>query len=149
MIDSVTMKQNNFFGYSNRVLPVLVVLSLFSSILTSPLSHAQQEPTPPPREPSVAEDLGYGVASAFASLLYSPAKVTYAGLGLITGGLGYILSGGNKDVANEIIYPAVKGNYVVTPKHLQGSEPIYFVGPPPPQEAPQPANAPPPSPAQP
>jgi tartrate dehydratase beta subunit/fumarate hydratase class I family protein len=39
-------------------------------------------------------------------------------------------------VANNIIYPAIGGNYVVTPSHLKGSEPIYFVGPAP--DAPQP-----------
>lgn len=140
------MKRKN----SRRLPIVLMTLSLLPMLLTGAWSHAQQEPAPAPKEPSVAEDLGYGVASAFASLLYSPAKVTYAGLGLITGGLGYVLSGGNKDVANEIIYPAVKGNYVVTTKHLQGSEPIYFVGPPPSLEEPQPAGkTPAPSPAQP
>lgn len=109
-----------------------MVLFLLAALLTGPLAQAQQDPVPSPKEPSAVEELGYGVASVFASLFYSPAKVTYAGLGLITGGLSYVLTGGNGDVANEIIYPAVKGNYVVTPKHLQGSEPIYFVGAPPP-----------------
>ena len=51
--------------------------------------------------------------------------------GLLTGGLGYLLTGGRADVANNIIYPAVRGNYVVTPSHLKGTEPIYFVGAPP------------------
>jgi len=62
--------------------------------------------------------------------------VTYAGLGLLTGGLGFILTGGRADVANNIIYPSVRGNYVVTPAHLKGTEPIYFVGAAP--DAPQP-----------
>ena len=71
---------------------------------------------------------GYGVGAALASVFYIPAKVTYAGLGLLTGGLGYVLTGGRADVANNIIYPAVRGNYVVTPNHLKGTEPLYFVG---------------------
>lgn len=76
----------------------------------------------------VSEELGYGFGSALASVFYIPAKVTYAGLGLVTGGLGYVLTGGRSDVANNIIYPAVRGHYVVTPSHLKGTEPIYFVG---------------------
>jgi hypothetical protein len=83
----------------------------------------------------VSEEAGYGVGAALASVFYIPAKVTYAGLGLITGGLGFVLSGGRADVANNIIYPAVRGNYVVTPNNLKGTEPIYFVGAPPPESA--------------
>ena len=87
-------------------------------------------------EPAVTDELGYGFGSALASVFYIPAKVTYAGLGLLTGGLGFVLTGGRADVANNIIYPAVRGNYVVTPNNLKGTEPLYFVGAPP--EAPQP-----------
>ena len=81
-----------------------------------------------PAEP-VGEEAGYGVGAALASVFYTPTKLVYAGLGLLTGGLGYVVSGGRADVANNIIYPAVRGNYVVTPNHLKGTDPIYFVGP--------------------
>jgi hypothetical protein len=70
-------------------------------------------------------------------VFYIPAKVTYAGLGLLAGGLGFIFSAGRPDVANNIIYPAVRGNYVVTPSHLKGTEPIYFVGAPPEESGPR------------
>jgi hypothetical protein len=89
---------------------------------------------PQAQEP-VTEELGYGFGAALASAFYIPAKVTYAGLGLLTGGLGFVLTGGRADVANNIIYPAVRGNYVVTPNHLKGAEPIYFVGAPPEEPA--------------
>ena len=82
-------------------------------------------------EPAAGEELGWGVGSVLANLFYMPAKVTYAGLGLLTGGLGYVFSGGRADVANNIIYPSIKGNYVVTPNHLKGTDPLYFVGAPP------------------
>ncbi len=78
-----------------------------------------------------AKKVGYGLGSVVASAVYSPLKVTYAGLGLITGGLGYVLSGGRKDVADKIIYPAVRGNYVITPTHLKGQKPVIFVASPP------------------
>jgi hypothetical protein len=54
----------------------------------------------------------------------------------VTGGLGYVLTGGRSDVASNIIYPAVRGHYVVTPNQIKGIEPIYFVGAPP--ESPEP-----------
>jgi hypothetical protein len=115
-----------------------LALSLFVAMTTSPLYAQTAAPADPPAEPTAGEEAAYGVGSALANVFYIPAKVTYAGLGLITGGLGYVLSGGRVEVANNIIYPAVRGHYVVTPDHLKGKEPIYFVGaPPPPPEDPQ------------
>jgi hypothetical protein len=110
-----------------------IALASLVAVMSVPL-YAQTADTQP-AEP-VGNEAGYGVGAALASIFYIPAKVTYAGLGLLTGGLGYLVSGGRADVANNIIYPAVRGNYVVTPSHLKGTEPIYFVGPGP--DAPQP-----------
>jgi hypothetical protein len=110
-----------------------VALASLVAVMSSPL-YAQTADTQS-TEP-VGQEAGYGVGAALASVFYIPAKVTYAGLGLLTGGLGYVLSGGRADVANNIIYPAVRGNYVVTPNHLKGTDPIYFVGPAP--DVPQP-----------
>ena len=118
-----------------QLLKGIALSLLLVTVMSSPL-HAQTADTnTQPAEP-VGQEAGYGIGAALASFFYIPAKVTYAGFGLLTGGLGYIFSGGRADVANNIIYPAVRGNYVVTPSHLKGTEPIYFVGPSP--EAPQP-----------
>ena len=68
--------------------------------------------------------------------MFSPLPHYHGRSVLITGGLGYVVSGGRADVANNIIYPSIKGNYVVTPSHLKGTEPIYFVGAPPPETGP-------------
>ncbi|MGH7873066.1 MAG: hypothetical protein ACREQO_12700 [Candidatus Binatia bacterium] len=116
-----------------------IALASLVTIISSPLyaqTAAPNAPAAPAADQPVTEELGYGIGSALASVFYIPAKVTYAGLGLITGGLGFVLTGGRADVANNIIYPAVRGNYVVTPSHLKGTEPIYFVGASP--DAPQP-----------
>lgn len=110
-----------------------LALILFFSITLSPLSLNAQDMANQPAEPAVGEELGYGFGSVVANLFYMPAKVTYAGLGLLTGGLGFVLSAGRADVANNIIYPSVKGSYVVTPSHLKGAEPLYFVGSAPPE----------------
>ena len=114
-----------------------IALASLVTVLASPLYAQTAGPNNQPAEPGVGEEAGYGVGAAFATVFYIPAKVTYAGLGLLAGGLGYVLSGGRADVANNIIYPAVGGNYVVTPSHLKGTEPIYFVGAPPPETEPR------------
>src|SRR5574341_358937 len=112
-----------------------MALALLVAVASSSVYAQTADTKSQPAEP-VGQEAGYGVGAALASIFYIPAKVTYAGLGLLTGGLGYVLTGGRADVANNIIYPAIGGNYVVTPSHLKGSEPIYFVGPAP--DAPQP-----------
>jgi len=118
-----------------------IALSIFVAMTVSPLYAQTADQNQPAQQEAVGEEAGYGLGSALANVFYMPAKVAYAGLGLLTGGLGYVLSGGRADVANNIIYPAVHGNYVVTPSHLKGTEPIYFVGAPPPERN-QPAQAP-------
>jgi hypothetical protein len=92
-----------------------LALASFVAIMSAPLNAQTTTPADQPPEQPVTQELGYGFASALASVFYIPAKVTYAGLGLVTGGLGYVLTGGRSDVASNIIYPAVRGHYVVTP----------------------------------
>ena len=113
-----------------------IALGLFVAVTCAPL-HAQTADTTNQQTENLGEEAGYGVGSVLANVFYMPAKITYAGLGLLTGGLGYVLSAGRADVANNIIYPSIRGNYVVTPSHLKGTEPIYFVGPPPPESGPR------------
>jgi len=111
-----------------------IALASLVTVISAPLYAQTASPNTQAAQAAgepVTEEMGYGIGAALASVFYIPAKVTYAGLGLLTGGLGYVLSGGRADVANNIIYPAVRGNYVVTPSHLKGTEPIYFVGAPP------------------
>lgn len=114
-----------------------IALASFFGVIVAPVYGQTAAPANQAAEQPVGEEAGYGVGAALASVFYIPAKVTYAGLGLLTGGLGYVLSGGRTDVANNIIYPAVRGNYVVTPNNLKGTEPIYFVGAPPPETGPR------------
>jgi hypothetical protein len=122
-----------------------IALGLFASTMASPLYAQTAEPAKPVAEPAAAPveqakpadptvgEFGYGVGSVVANLFYMPAKVTYAGFGLLTGGLGWVFSGGRADVANNILYPAIGGNWVVTPSNLKGTDPLYFVGAPPPE----------------
>ena len=75
-----------------------------------------------------ASEAGLGVGSALCSLVYGPVKLVYATLGLLFGGLAWGLSGGDQDVLDAVITPAVRGDYVVTPSHLRGDRSLEFFG---------------------
>ncbi len=102
----------------------------------NPLSADDSETNADNPSRKTAKEASLGISSVLASILYSPLKVTYAALGVVTGGLGYVVSGGRSDVAKSIIHPAVGGTYVITPDHLQGKDRVIFVGPPPPMTGP-------------
>lgn len=106
-----------------------IALVSFVTVMSAPVYAQTAGSSEQAVEQPMTDEVGYGIGSALANVFYIPAKVTYAGLGLLTGGLGYVFSGGRTEVATSIIYPAVRGHYVVTPNHLKGNDPIYFVGP--------------------
>jgi hypothetical protein len=70
----------------------------------------------------------WGMAAIGANVLYIPTKLVYAGLGGLTGGLGYLLTLGNRDALNTVLGPSVGGTYVLTPEMLRGEQPILFSG---------------------
>lgn len=72
--------------------------------------------------------LGLQVASGALSILYTPMKVIYAGLGGIIGGLAYVVTAGNGRVAQNIWDVSLAGDYWVTPAHLEGNKPLHFQG---------------------
>ena len=71
---------------------------------------------------------GLGVGAVLCTLVYGPVKVVYATLGSLTGGVAWLLTGGRTDVPREIIQPAVRGDYIVTPENLTFNQPLQFVG---------------------
>lgn len=79
------------------------------------------------------ESSGYtavtGVGAALCTLLYTPLKVVYAGGGSVISGLAWLWTVGNTDVSGPIFRSAVRGDYVVTPAHLEGRRDLEFVGP--------------------
>jgi hypothetical protein len=110
-------------------LAVVLSVAAGKSALDAQTLPAEAPPKETAPELSASQDFGYGLGSVVANFFYMPAKVTYAGLGLVTGGLAFVLTAGNTDVATNIIHPSIRGNYVVTPQHLRGEEPLVFVGP--------------------
>ena len=71
---------------------------------------------------------GIGIAAAFGSILYAPVKVAYALGGGVVGGLAWLFAAGDSDVAAPIWNRAVRGDYVLTPHHVRGEQPIEFIG---------------------
>ena len=132
------------FGRMKTPFSTLLACLLAIALLAAPaasLAQDRQPPAPAQEQQSptkeVGTELGWGVGTVLANVFYMPTKVVYAGLGLLTGGLGYMLTAGRGDVANEIIYPAVKGTYVLTTDHLKGEQPVVFIGPGPDDAQPQ------------
>jgi hypothetical protein len=98
---------------------VFVVIALALLLGAQPgVAHAQSD----------ASEVGYGMLSAVTSLVYAPVKIVYAVGGGVIGGLAWLLSAGDNDVMNAIVTPAVRGDYVVTPTHLRGEQPLEFIG---------------------
>ena len=75
-----------------------------------------------------ATEAGTGVASAIASLVYGPVKIGYSLLGVVFGGIAWGLSGGDTEVLNAVVSPAIRGDYVITPDHIRGDQSVEFVG---------------------
>jgi hypothetical protein len=85
----------------------------------------------PEEEPPAQEEeasMGLKLASGALSILYTPAKLVYAGLGGIFGGLAYVTTGGNAKASQSIWDASIKGTYWLTPDHLQGREQVHFKG---------------------
>jgi hypothetical protein len=114
----------------STLLACLLAICLLAAPAAS-LAQDRQAPAQEQQSPTkeVGTEFGWGVGTVIANVFYMPTKVVYAGLGLLTGGIGYMLTAGRGDVANEIIYPAVKGTYVLTTDHLKGEQPVVFIGP--------------------
>ena len=103
---------------STRVLRTLLASSAALVLLAGP-AHAEE---------STAQEGGWGVVAGLGTLLYSPVKVVYAGCGLLFGGIAWGLSGGDHDVFDAVVTPAVRGDYVLQPAHIRGQKPLEFFG---------------------
>jgi hypothetical protein len=70
-----------------------------------------------------------GIGSIVVTLFYTPAKLLYAGGASVTAVSAYAITAGRKDVFWDIMGPALRGDYVVTPQHLQFQRQLVFMGP--------------------
>src|SRR2546428_14005444 len=84
--------------------------------------------TAQPAEAGYLEDAGWGSLTVLTNAVYMPAKLCYATLGGLTGGLAFALTGGDLQTAETVWVTTMGGTYVVTPGMLQGQDPIVFTG---------------------
>lgn len=73
-------------------------------------------------------DFGIGVVTVLGNIGYMPVKVCYALLGGVTGSLAYALTGGDREVAEDIWGPSMGGDYVLTTDMMSGEEQVRFSG---------------------
>jgi hypothetical protein len=98
-----------------------IALAVVLAVLLAPSSALAEEQ-------GLGSEAGVGAASALLSLVYGPAKIVYAGLGLIVGGIAWGLAGGDGEVMAAVVTPAVRGDYVVTPAVLRMQRSLEFYG---------------------
>jgi len=113
---------------------MVVVVGLLCALSGGACAEVQEVPagessTSLATQPGYWGDAGYGTLAVFSNIFYMPAKVVYAGLGIITGSLGFVLTAGDGDIARSIWSPSLGGTYVITPGMLRGNEEILFSGP--------------------
>jgi hypothetical protein len=72
--------------------------------------------------------VGWGALTGLSNLLYVPAKLVYASVGGLTGGLALGLTGGDMNTAQAIWEPSLGGDYFLTPGMIQGDESFSFAG---------------------
>ncbi len=100
---------------------LIVAAALFVGL--APISaHAQGQTR------HAASHFALGTCSALLNFVYGPVKVIYAVVGSATGGLAWIITGGDGQVARKIIQPAVRGDYAIVPDNLTFDRPLHFVG---------------------
>jgi hypothetical protein len=118
MGDHMTISMESLGGARKRLRRVGMLVAVTIAFQASPVMAAND----------TAREAGVGVGAAFSSLLYVPAKLVYATLGVVLGGIAWGLSGGDADVKNAVIMPAVRGDYVITPAIIRGDQKLEFVG---------------------
>lgn len=82
----------------------------------------------PARAANYWSDFGVGVGAVATNVLYFPAKLVYATVGGVVGGIVYGLTAGNSDAAQMVWSPTMGGTWVVTPEMLRGEQPFLYAG---------------------
>jgi hypothetical protein len=75
-----------------------------------------------------SRESGLGAAAAISSLVYGPVKLLYAVGGLVVGGVAWVFTAGDSEVAGTVFTRSLRGTYVITPGILLGDESLEFIG---------------------
>lgn len=101
-----------------RLAAVVALVGMLASPATGLAEDTQQ----------AKQDAGIGLATAMANIFYIPAKLTYAALGGVTGGLTYALTLGNTEAAEKVWVTSGGGDYVLSTEHVSGQKKVHFMG---------------------
>jgi len=80
------------------------------------------------KRPFTWSTLGYGTVAAGENVVYVPAKLAYAGIGIFVGAASWAVAGGKPKLAKRVWKMALGGDYMITPGMVEGTEPIEFSG---------------------
>ena len=105
-----------------RMRSVVAVITLGAVLVAGGVTPAQAE------ERGTWGKFGLGVAAMLTNVVYMPLKLGYAGLGAVTGGITYALTGGSRETADSVWIASMGGDYVVVPDNLTGEKPLEFSG---------------------
>lgn len=81
---------------------------------------------PPAARAEYLDDAGWGSLTMLANVGYMPAKMVYALMGGLTGGLAYACTAGDLDAAEKVWSTSMGGTYVLTPGMLRGEQGVVF-----------------------
>jgi hypothetical protein len=101
---------------------------LLTAILAVSLTLAPAAASASDDDRNTAAVFGLGLGTAVLNLGYGPAKALFAAFGSVTGGLAWVFTGGNREVARAIVQSSVRGDYSIRPENLTMEEPLVFVG---------------------
>jgi len=69
-----------------------------------------------------------GTGCALSNLLYGPTKLGFALVGGLVGGLAYLFSFGDQEASGPILRCSLRGDYAISPEHLQRERELEFCG---------------------
>jgi len=118
---------------------IRLILGILALSLALPIAARAQDNTGVGTNPQVPQPqaspgvnwkgVGVGAGTVVGNIFYMPAKLLYGIGGGIVGGAGYLMTGGNKQVADTIWRSSLGGDYVLTPDMIAGKQPVNFSGP--------------------
>ena len=66
--------------------------------------------------------------TVLANVVYVPVKAVFAAGGALTSGVSYVVTLGRPEPTDMIWNTTMGGDYVMTPKMIEGDQPIHFAG---------------------
>jgi hypothetical protein len=104
----------------DRLRPALCALAFAGALCVAPAAPASAA--------GAGTELGRGLVCVLGNLVYMPVKTIYAAGGALVAGGAWVFSGGDGDVTRPIVDASLRGDYVITPRHLSGQDRLEFVG---------------------